>query len=102
MQIFLQFERFGIFCYKALVWLFFGVIVGSLVAQIQGFLPIWFIHVYILGTIGLGWLFIVLLFHYTDRKHARASANDLVYASGHTASARVDSIQFDGADDGDT
>lgn len=96
MQIFLQFERFGIFCYKALVWLFFGVIVGSLVAQIQGFLPIWFIPAYILGTIGLGWLFIVLLFHYTDRKRARALANDPVHASSHTAPARVDSIQFDG------
>ncbi|RQP19157.1 MAG: hypothetical protein EAS52_03200 [Parapedobacter sp.] len=89
-------ERFGIFCYKALVWLFLGVVIGSFVAEIQGFMPIWFIAVHVLGAIGLGWLFIALLFRYLDRKRARALAQDRAHASSHAAPARVDSIQFGG------
>src|SRR5690606_33503816 len=89
-------ERFGIFCYKAVVWLFLGVVIGSFVAEIQGFMPIWFIAVHVLGAIGLGWLFSVLLFRYLDRKRARALAQDRARASSHAAPARVDSIQFGG------
>lgn len=89
-------ERFGIFCYKAVVWLFLGVVIGSFVAEIQGFMPIWFIAVHVLGAIGLGWLFIALLFRYLDRKRARALAQDRAHASSHCAPARVDSIQFGG------
>jgi hypothetical protein len=89
-------ERFGIFCYKVLVWLFLGVVIGLFVAQLQGFMPIWFIAVHVLGAIGLGWLFIVLLFRYIDRKRARALAQDQAHASSYAAPARIDLIQFGG------
>lgn len=92
MQINPKLERFGIFCYKALVWLFLGVVIGSFVATMQGFMPVWFIVVHVLGSIGLGWLFGMLFFRYTDRKRARA----LTQASGLAVPARIDSIQFGG------
>src|SRR5690606_27091278 len=92
MQITPKIEQFGVFCYKALVWLFMGVVIGSFVATMQGFMPVWFIVVHVLGSIGLGWLFGMLFFRYTDRKRARA----LAQASGLAVPARIDSIQFGG------
>src|SRR5690606_1577362 len=96
MQLTPKLERFGIFCYKALVWLFQGVVIGSFVATIQGFMPIWFTVVHVLGSIGLGWLFSLLFLRYTDRKRARALAQDQAQASGLAAPARIDSIRFGG------
>src|SRR5690606_6623040 len=96
MQLTPKLERFGIFCYKALVWLFLGVVIGSFVATIQGFMPIWFIVVYILGSIGLASAFCRLLFRYTDRKRARALAQDRAQPNGLAVPARIDSIRFGG------
>ena|SRR5690606_2382680 len=84
-------EQFGIFCYKALVWLFLGVVIGAFVASMQGFLPILLIVVYLVGSIGLGLLFSRVFFRYTDRKR-RA----LAQTSGLAAPARIDAIRFGG------
>lgn len=90
------FEQFGIFCYKVLAWLFLGAIVGSFIAQIQGFMPTWFIAVHILGAIGVAWLFVMLFLRYTGRKHARAMAPGLGARAHRAAPARIDSVQFGG------
>src|SRR5690606_40831612 len=55
------------------------------------FLPVWFIVVYLLGSIGLGLLFSRVFFRYTDRKR-RA----LALTSGLAAPARIDAIRFGG------
>lgn len=89
-------ERFGIFFYKALTWLFLGAVIGSFVAEMQGFMPIWFIVVHILGAIGLGWIFGLLFFWYIDRKRSLILPPDQGYGSNTAAPARIDSIQFGG------
>src|SRR5690606_35538255 len=90
-QLIATLEQFGIFCYKALLWLFLGVVIGAFVATMQGFLPVWFIVVYLLGSIGLGLLFSRVFFRYTDRKR-----RSLALTSGLDAPARIDSIRFGG------
>src|SRR5690606_42121915 len=82
-------EQFGIFCYKVLAWLFLGAIVGSLIAQIEGFMPTWFIAVHILGAFGVAWLFVMLFLRYAGRKHARALRPGLVAPAHESAPART-------------
>src|SRR5690606_22100338 len=89
-------DRLGVFLYKGLVWLFLGVVTGTFIAQIQGFLPLLFIVVYVLGSIGLGAVFVLLFIRYTDRKAFRISEIDPVYGTGSEAPARIDSIHFGG------
>ena len=89
-------ERLGVFLYKGLVWLFLGVVTGTFIAQMQGFLPLLFIVVYVLGSIGLGAVFALLFIRYTDRKSSRISEIDQVYEAGSEAPARIDSIHFGG------
>jgi len=87
-------EWLGIFFYKVLVWFFSGVILGSLAALMQGFMPIWFIVVFIFGSIALGWFFALLFFSYADRKRSLILAHD-EYGCRATP-ARLDAIHFDG------
>jgi len=88
-------ERIGIFIYKALIWLFLGIVVGSFVAQMQGFMPIWFLVVLILGSIGLGWIFALVYLGYIDHK-ARMSAFDPAFGTNSGAPARIDRIHYAG------
>ena len=88
-------ERLGILTYKVLVWLFLGIIIGSFVAQLQGFMPLWFLVVHILGSIGLGWVLGLLYLGYTDHK-ARMSATSPVYGANSAAPARLDSVHYAG------
>lgn len=88
--------RLGVFFYKVLVWLFIGAIIGSFVAQIQGFMPIWFIFVHIFGSIALGWLFTLVFFLYIDRKQSLVLEHDRGHGSSNAAPARIDTIRFGG------
>ena len=88
-------ERLGIFTYKVLVWLFLGVVIGSFVAQVQGFMPMWFIVVHILGSIALGWVFGLVYLGYIDHK-ARLSASVPSYGANSAAPARIDHIYYAG------
>lgn len=89
-------ERLGVLSYKGLVWLFLGAVVGAFVAQMQGFMPMWFIVLHILGSIGVGWILGLLFFRYTDRKRSLTLAQAQGYGSSRTALARIDSVQFGG------
>jgi len=89
-------ERFGVFLYKVLVWLFLGVVTGTLVAQMQGFLPLLFIVVYVLGSIGLGAVFVILFIRYTDHKASRISEVNRAYGADSGVPARIDRIHFGG------
>ena len=88
-------EQLGIFTYKVLVWLFLGIVIGSFVAQVQGFMPMWFIVVHILGSIALGWVFGLVYLGYIDHK-ARLSASVPSYGANSAAPARIDHIYYAG------
>ncbi|MFC6100103.1 hypothetical protein [Olivibacter domesticus] len=59
-------------------------------------MPIWFIVVYIFGSIGLGCIFALLFFLYTDRKQSLVSAPNHGSGSNNAAPARIDAIYFGG------
>ena len=88
-------ERLGIFTYKALVWLFLGLLIGSFVAQIQGFLPAWLLVVLIPGSVALGWAFGAVYLGYVDHK-ARVSASGTAYGGGSASPARIDRMYYAG------
>ncbi len=88
-------ERIGVFCYKGLVWLFLGVVIGSFVAQLQGFMPMWFIAVHILSSIGLGWVFGLVYLRYIDWKSHRLAYHQ-AYGASKAAPARIDKIHHAG------
>lgn len=88
-------ERLGIFTYKVLVWYFLGIVIGSFVAQLQGFMPIWFIVVHILSSIALGWVFGLVYLGYIDHK-ARLSAVGPTYGANSAVPARLDRIHYAG------
>lgn len=88
-------ERLGILTYKVLAWLFLGIIIGSFVAQLQGFMPIWFLVVHILCSVGLGWVFGLVYLGYIDYK---AHISDARPATGASSAipARLDSVHYAG------
>ncbi|MDM1293188.1 hypothetical protein HX021_02625 [Sphingobacterium sp. N143] len=88
-------DRLLVFCYKALAWLFLGISIGALIAQVQGFMPIWFFVIHLFGSIGMGWLFIRLFFLYNDRK--RVSMTVVHGTSNERAAvARLDALYTGG------
>src|SRR5690606_2951081 len=54
-----------------------------------------FIAVHILGSIGLGWVFVVVYLGYIDHK-ARMSAFNPAYGANRAGPVRIDTIQYAG------
>ncbi|GAB3017139.1 hypothetical protein GCM10027051_22300 [Niabella terrae] len=88
-------ERFYIFIYKTLLLLITGAVLGCFVAMTQGFFPFWFIPVFILGTIGLGWTFVMIFFRYIRRKQS-PSPNPTHLHRQTAVPARIDACSFSG------
>lgn len=88
-------ERLGIFTYKVLVWLFLGIVIGLFLALMQGFLSVWFLFVFVPGSIGLGWVFVLVYISYTDYK-ARLSASNPAGGSKDAAPALIEQVRHAG------
>lgn len=89
-------ERLGVFLFKVLVWLFFGVVVGCLFAQIQGFMPGWFLIVHVFGTILLIIVFAAIYTVYIERKASRISEMEQEPGGGRGCPARIEHIREGG------
>src|SRR5690606_13598827 len=88
-------EKRAVFCYIALAWMLLGVAIGSFVALLQGFLPVWFTVVFVLSLVGLGMVFIQLFFKYIDNKQVQLM-HEAVQGRIDLVPARIDSVQFGG------
>src|SRR5690606_15517469 len=88
-------ERFGIFIYKVLLWLSLGLVIGLLTAEMQGFISVWLLFVFIPGSIGLGWLFVQVFVGYTDHK-VRMATSDMASGRTNASAARIDSVDHGG------
>ena len=66
-------ERLGIFIYKILLWLSLGLVIGLFTAEMQGFISVWLLFVFIPGSIGSAWLFVQVFVRYTDHKARMAT-----------------------------
>lgn len=88
-------EKIAVFCYKALAWMILGVAIGSFVALLQGFLPVWFTVVFVLSLVGLGMVFIQLFFKYIDNKQVQLM-HEAAQGRIDLVPARIDSVQFGG------
>ena len=62
--------RFLVFLYKVLAVFFLGLIAGCFIALINSYFPLWFIPVFVLGTILLGYIFLVILIRWLDVDHS--------------------------------
>jgi len=49
---------FSVFLYKVTKWLFVGIAAGTILAEMQGYLSVWFLFVYIPGIIGMTWMLV--------------------------------------------
>lgn len=91
----IRLERFGIFIYKILLWLSLGLVIGLFTAEMQGFISVWLLFVFIPGSIGLAWLFVQVFVRYTDHK-ARMATSDTASDSMNASPARIDSVDHGG------
>lgn len=82
-------ERFHVFLYKVIVWLFLGGVIGSFVALMQGFMPLWFIFVLVFGSIALGAVFVGIFVVYTERRVSRVAAQSQRYGQDRGMPARI-------------
>lgn len=89
-------ERLRIFIFKVLVWLFFGAVIGSFFAQIHGLMPIWFLIVYLFGTILLFMVFSAIYIRYIDVKVSRISEMGQEPEVGRGCPARIEKISDGG------
>ena len=89
-------EQLAIFTYKVLAWAFLGLVIGSFFASLQGFLPLWFMIVHIVGSIATGWVFVIIFIRYIDHKASLSLVDGRENKSTHIAPARIDAVAHGG------
>ena len=58
------------FLYKTSVALFLGLMLGVYFALVHGYIPLWFIPIHVLGSIGIGYVLLTIFIKYVQNEHA--------------------------------